>query len=304
MAKAGEFFVDLGVKGSDKTVSDVAHVKDGFSDLKSTSIETKAAMLAALAVLEQVVSTSGQLGTTLKNFEAVSGIAPQTLQRYEFAAQKAGVANESLLQSFLKLQTTAFDVRAGKGLPPWMSAIITSLAQSGQDVGSDWASRWQKDPTIGFQAMQQFAQLKNIDQSTRAQVLEQAGFAPDLVAALMRQALTPGKLSEAPSQVILNEHQVNQLDKMRQSADAGWSIMKGVFNKFLVGGLDVSDLASGGLMQEKVQHKMGNHISLENHQVIHIHGHGDPAKVKKAAHDGAMDAGKHISNTLSTQTSH
>lgn len=304
MAKAGEFFVDLGVKGSDKTVSDVAHVKDGFSDLKSTSIETKAAMLAALAVLEQVVSTSGQLGTTLKNFGAISGIAPETLQRYEVAAAKAGVSTDSLRGSFLKLQQVSLDVQGGANLPKWMSAIVTSLAQHGNDVGANYWQRWGEHPEQGFEAMRKYAIEKDIKPYIRYNTLLEAGFAPDLITNWMRGGLDQKALNAVPSTAILNNHQIDTLDKMRASADTGWAVIKGVFNKALVGGLDVSDLASGGLMQEKVQHKMGNHISLENHQVIHIHGHGDPAKVKKAAHDGAMDAGKHISNTLSAQTSH
>lgn len=304
MAKAGEFFVNMGIKGSEKTNSQLRQTTDGFADLKKMSVETKGAILAALYVLEKIVATSGQLGTTLKNFGAVSGIAPEVLERYQYAAKKAGVENDSLLQSFLKLQGTAFDVRAGKGLPPWMSSIITSLAQHGVNVGSDWAARWQQDPTIALQAMQKFAQLKDIDTSTRSIVLQQAGFAPDLVAALMRGALTPGKLAEVPSMAILNQEQVTNLDKMRQAWDNLGSYVAGGWNKGLAGFLKYSSMAGEGLMVENpnAPHHVIHHHKTEVHQQINVHGNADPSKIKKAAHDGAAEA--LTANTYSAQTSH
>lgn len=309
---AGEFFINLGIKGAEGTIGLVNKTKDGFGDLKSMAIESKAAILAALYALNKIVETSGQLGTTLRNFQSISGIAPETLQRYEYAAMKAGVANETLLQSFLKIQGMAFDVRAGKGLPEWMAPIITTLAQHGKDVGPDWAARWQKDPTLGLKALSDFALLPDIDKSTKALALQRTGAAPDLVAALMRGALTPSQIAQVSSRDILSEGEIKALDEARQKRDkilhrVGYGAHHVIANfsgylspeeKAMVESFDVPE--SRGQRRGTT---VNNKVSI--HQQINVHGHADPKQVKKAAHDGTMEgAGKIISTLPSAQTSH
>lgn len=290
---AGEMYVNLGLKGDEGTVGKLNKTTDAFSELKSMSIETKATILAALVALEKVVSTSGELGTTLRNFQTLSGIAPQVLERYQYAAQKAGVANESLLNSFIKLQQTAFDIRAGKGLPDWLTPIITSLAQHGHDIGPDWAARWQKDPTLGFQAMQQYARETDIDVSTRAITLERTGLSADLVAALMRGALTPSKLSQVPTDAILTSSEIGHLDTMRQKWDSLWSVVSHTGAKM------VSDVLESRDERRRNQIEYYKERGIVINQNINVHGNGDAQRLKKAAHDGTMDAGRQISQTVS-----
>ena len=49
---AGEMYVNLGLKGADSMIGGMGRIKEGLSDIKVMSIETKAAILAALAVFE------------------------------------------------------------------------------------------------------------------------------------------------------------------------------------------------------------------------------------------------------------
>lgn len=305
---AGEFFINLGIKGGEGTLGMVSKTKEGFGELKSMAIESKAAILAALYALEKIVSTSGELGTTLKNFQSVSGIAPEVLQRYQYAAMKAGVANDSLLQSFLKLQSMAFDVRAGKGLPEWMAPIITTLAQHGKPIGPDWPARWQKDPTLGLQALSQFALLSDIDTSTKALALQRAGMAPDLAAALMRGMLTPGKLSDVPKEIILSEKEIIRLDALNQKFNQGLKEVGSTLNATFAGrgwdeNVEFIHKMSEGIARRRKEHAEGKSFYIK--QQINVHGHADPKAVKKAAHDGVVEgAGKIISTLPSAQTSH
>lgn len=313
---AGEFFVNLGLKGADGTIGLLNKTTGGFSELKSMSVETKAAILGVLYALEKIVSTSGQLGTSLQNFKAVSDINPDVLQRWEYAAIKAGVPTQTLLNSFLKLQSVAFDVRAGKGLPEWLTPIITSLAQHGQDIGTDWASRWQKDPTLAFKAIQQFAQLSDIDRSTRALALERAGFDPNLVTALMRESFTQANLNKVPQSAILKRDEIERLDTMRQKWDSLWSIV-GITGSKMVSNimataeqrqamtLDYYHSHGQLLSRPGGIHHGGTQNKVDIHQQINVHGNQNPGKIKKEAHDGTMEASHKIISTLpSSQTSH
>lgn len=223
MASAGEMFINLGIKGADKTFGDLMKTNDAMKDLRSVSIETKAAILAVLYGIEKLVTTSGQLGTTLKNFSTISGVSADTIQRYEFQAKKAGVANEALRNSFLKVQESMMNIRAGEGLPKWLAAIITTLAQRGVDLGPDFVARAQKDPTLAFQAMEKYAQIpdKDIDRSTRAITLQQAGWDPAVITAMMKGLFSPEKLSSVPNSAILKSGEIDKLDALR----ARWDIL-------------------------------------------------------------------------------
>ena len=219
---AGELFINLGLKGADKTIGGLVATNSAMSDLRSVSIETKAAILAVLYGVEKLVTTSGQLGTTLKNFSTISGVSSDTIQRYEFQARKAGVANESLRNSFLNVQESMLGIRAGEGLPKWMAAIVTSLAQRGVDLGPDFVARAQKDPTLAFQAMEKYAQIpdKDIDRSTKAITLQQAGWSPDVVTAMLRGVFDPKKIAAVPGAALLNGNEIDKLDALRSRWDS------------------------------------------------------------------------------------
>lgn len=220
--KAGEFFVELGIKGAEGTLGALGKTNSAFADLKTMSIEAKAAILAALYGIEKLVSSSGELGTTLKNFSTISGVSTDVLQRYQFQAEKVGVANQSLQNSFKHVQESMLGIRAGEGLPKWMAAIVTSLAQRGVDLGPDFVARAQKDPALAFQAMQKYALIpdKEIDRSTKAITLQQAGWSPDVVTAMLRGVFTPEKLAAVPSSAILSGNEIDKLDALRARWDS------------------------------------------------------------------------------------
>lgn len=314
---AGEFFVNLGIKGAEGTMSIIKGARGGFEGLKESSIETKAAIIATLYALTKMVTMAGEMGTTLKNFQSVSGVVPEVLQRWQYAAEKAGVPTQSLLNSFLKMQGTAFDIRAGKGLPEWLAPIITTLAQHGQDIGSDWASKWQKDPTQAFQAFQKYALLTDIDKSTRAITLERTGLSPELVAALMRGALTPSALGKVPDFAIRTKKEVDTLSRADERLTSAGNIIGSLKDRLVaIGEIYMENKDSqrerDRIKFEKIVNTPGHkglfgptQNKVEIHQQINVHGSGDPTKIKKAAHDGTMDASHKIISTLSSaQTSH
>src|ERR1700744_4238817 len=101
----GSLFLNLGIKGSEKTVGALTDVKKGLGELGSMSLEAKAGIVAAMYALEQLFATSGKAGTDLTNFNAITGESVKTLQQYQYAARQVGVSNQEVEGSFKTLQS-------------------------------------------------------------------------------------------------------------------------------------------------------------------------------------------------------
>jgi hypothetical protein len=86
---AGEFFVNLGIKGSEKSLDALSSVKSSFKSLTSSSLEAKAAIVAAFYELGKATSASGDFGMSIENQSVLLGVAAKTIQAYDLAASDA-----------------------------------------------------------------------------------------------------------------------------------------------------------------------------------------------------------------------
>src|SRR5581483_1123829 len=98
--KVGDLFVELGIRGSEKTISAFTNVKQEMGGLASMSLEVKAAIVGALYALEQLVAHSNALGTNLATTSTVLGVSAKTLQQYGYAALQVGSNLEEVEGSF------------------------------------------------------------------------------------------------------------------------------------------------------------------------------------------------------------
>lgn len=206
----GELFVSLGVKGTGKAIDAIDSVKKGLQGIASTSLETKAAIVAAIYALERLFTSSGQRGTALENFSALSGIATKTVQQYQWAAQQVGLSNEEVTGTFINLQKNMTKTLLGKGAPEGLGMF----ARKGGNVTSEDIAEYQKHPEELLQKLQQYAQTeKNV--GLRNEVLESFGVGGNMIAALQRNAFNPKALNSAPT---YSDQQITQLDK----ANVAW----------------------------------------------------------------------------------
>lgn len=206
----GELFVSLGVKGAEKTVGAITTVKDGLKGIASTSLETKAAVVAAIYAIERLFQASGQRGTALENFSTLTGMATKTIQQYQWAAQQVGISNQEVEQSFISLQKNMTKTLLGKGAPEGLALF----AQSGGNVTAEDIKKYQEHPELLMQKLQEYAQKeKNV--GLRNQVMESFGLSQNMIAGLSRNAFTPEVMSKAPT---YNDQEIGNLDK----ANAKW----------------------------------------------------------------------------------
>lgn len=206
-----ELFVNLGIKGADKTFSAMVNVQQGLKGMASTSLEAKAAIIGAMYALEQLFAKSGAAGTGLTNFSALVGMDTKTLQQYQYAARQMGVTNEETAQTFKTLQENMTKISLGQGTPALFGHVSLMLGSfTDKDI-----DKFMKNPELLLQKLQDFAQ-KEKRIGIRNQALSAFGVGPNMSAALARGAFKPQTLSKAP---IYGEGEIRALDR----ANIAWS---------------------------------------------------------------------------------
>ena len=86
---AGEFFVNLGIKGSEKSLDALSSVKSSFKSLTSASLEAKAAIVAAFYELGKATSASGDFGMNIENQSILLGTSTKMIQALDLSMSDA-----------------------------------------------------------------------------------------------------------------------------------------------------------------------------------------------------------------------
>jgi hypothetical protein len=230
--KAGDFYVNLGLKGSEDSQRKLDKQNDSFKDLKKVSTEAKLAILAMLYGVERMVSQYGAAGQEVQNFSTITDIASQKLLAYEAQAQKVGAANGELSSTFDKLQQQMFGVMTGSGVPPWLATITGTLqgmgVQFSPEERKNTAQAWGANPDLFFQRMSQFANNKILDHWKTTNVLREMGFSDNIIAGMMQHKFDPAAIQGAMGQV-WSDGTVKNLAKVNSE----WVNMGLNFKKFM-----------------------------------------------------------------------
>lgn len=132
--KVAELFVNLGVKGGEKSAGVLSNVKKQMGDLKSISLETKAAIVAVVYGLEKMMSASAKNGMELQQFANFTGMSTDMLQRWQYMARQSGVAADEMSSGFKNVQMAMDKMRTGQGAPIGFQGIARSLELSGSSL--------------------------------------------------------------------------------------------------------------------------------------------------------------------------
>lgn len=201
----GEFFINLGIKGADTAGKALGGVKSGLGDVKSMSLEAKAAIIGVVYGLEQLMSHSAQMGTDLTNFNALTGMSTKELQQWQYAARQAGVSGEEMTGSLKAVQNAMTNMLLGKGAPEGMAMLANK-------VGFDPAKA--RDTMYVMGQLQKFAQA--VPKDVGNNMLKSFGISEGTIAAMRRNAFTPQAFAKAPT---YSNGEIGQLDKV----NVAWS---------------------------------------------------------------------------------
>lgn len=206
-----ELFINLGVKGTDKTLGGIQSVQKGLKDTASTSLEAKAALVGAMYALERLFSASGKVGTDLTNFNATVGTSAKTLQQYQYAARQVGVSNEEVTGTFRSLQKSMTDTLLNGQAPKGMARLAQVLG----DVKKEDIEEWSRKPELLFQKLQEYAN-KERSLPLRNEVLRSFGLGDNMIAGMARNGFRPDVMQRAPT---YSDKEVASLDR----ANVAWS---------------------------------------------------------------------------------
>jgi hypothetical protein len=201
-----ELFVNLGIKGSEKTVGALSDVKKGLGGIKDTSLEAKAAIVGAMYGLERMMAISGAAGTNLTNFSALTGLSARSLQQWQFAARQAGVSNDELTGSLKGVQNSMANMLLGKGAPEGIALLSKA-------VGGIDPKRY-RDTFYMMTKLQEGIQKMTPEMG--AMVGKSFGLSEGVIAGMRRNVFTPDMLAKAPT---YSDKEIASLDK----SNIAWS---------------------------------------------------------------------------------
>jgi hypothetical protein len=185
----GELFVNISIKGADKSVEALVSIKTGLSKVASMSLEAKAAILAVVYGLEHMMAISDHTGTELLQFSTLTGLSAVELQKWQHAAMEFGVSSEEVSGSLKGLQGIMTTMLTGGGTPRGMGIFA-------QAVGFDPARA--RDTFYVMKKLQEFAQTKLVPQDIANQVLKSFGLSDSVIAAMRNNAFNPKALDASP----------------------------------------------------------------------------------------------------------
>ncbi len=200
-----ELFVNLGIKGDGSANKALKGVKSGLGEVKSMSLEAKAAIIGVVYGLERMMSASAQQGTNLTNFGALTGLNTQKLQEYQYAARQAGIANEEMAGSIKGVQNSMTQALLGKGLPEGYASVASKTGLKEGDL---------RDTFKVMEKLQEYANITPPD--VGAQMIKSFGVSEGVIAAMYRKAFRPEVFAKAPKYA---EGELRSLDKV----NVAWS---------------------------------------------------------------------------------
>lgn len=210
LTQIAELFVSLGLKGEGQVSKGLTDVKKGMGEVKSISLETKAAILAVVYGLKSMTSAAGALGTGLSNFAALTGLSIKQLQQFEYAAIQGGSSADELKSTVMGIQKAMAGIDLNKGVPEGL--FLISQAAGGIDFSK------KDDPFYMIKAIQKGVQAIGSGpkgKAIAAYLAESLQVSPDMIAAMQKNSFREDIFKKAP---IISDRQADQLNKV----DIAW----------------------------------------------------------------------------------
>lgn len=231
--EVAELFVKLGIDGDGKFINGLKKADQTLKSVASSSFLAKTGIgLMAVAILKAAQAASN-FGKSLSFFESFTGISAESLQKFTYAGELAGIKAEETKSTFasLRKQMDEFAV-SGEG-PQWLNELA-----KGVDLDLDKAI---KDTTYLFSKIQQYAANPAIDKMQKRLVLGSFGLSDNMTAAMMEGAFNKKAMNQAP--IVSKEEigilsQINaEFSKFSAQIKVAGAQLVAAFGKDLVGGI-------------------------------------------------------------------
>lgn len=207
-----EFFINIGIKGDSKTNKALKDTKSNLDDVKSTSLEAKAALIAILYGMEQIMSNAAQRGMELQQFGNLTGLSADKLQRWQYMARQSGESAEDMAGSIKNVQNAMTNMLLGKGAPEGLGVLAKT-------VGFD--SSKARDTFYVMDKLREYARTAPPDMGNH--ILKSFGLSDDAIQTMRTSKVELDKIK--PSQ-IYSSSEIAQLAKVQVAWANLWNTMK------------------------------------------------------------------------------
>ncbi len=205
-----ELDVLLQVKGSAAANRALEGVDSGLKDIWSTSIATKAAILAAVYAVERLTTGAAKDGAELVALSTILQTTPAKLQAVTLALQPFNVSAQEVSASLLSLQSAVAKMVFNKDAPAYFKLFTAAVGGLDKDklMGPD-------GPLYFLEKLHEFSKMGQ--PLVMRELLEGMHISPNLFQALER--LSPDKkLDSLKGMNVLLNSQYTELDKV----NAAW----------------------------------------------------------------------------------
>lgn len=195
-----EFFVTLGVKGEGSAKKAISGVDGALKEVKSTSLEAKAAIVGVIYGLERMMSQSAQAGTGLQQFAAFTGESLEQLQRWQYAGRQFGVSAEEVEASIKGVQSAMAQMRLTGNAPSGLNFLATTVGLTDADLDK---------PFVMMKKLQELA--KQQKGAIGNEVLKSFGLGDSMIGSMRKDAYNDEAFAKA---LVYTEKQAESLRKV------------------------------------------------------------------------------------------
>lgn len=218
-----DFFINLGIRGQEKTVQGISAVKQGLEDTKSMSLATKAAIVGTVFALERLTNAAGERGMAFKQFAEFTGLSANMLQRWQVMARQSGVSAEEVTGSIKGVQSAMSDMLLGKGAPEGMG-MLASI------TGGFDASR-ARDTFYVMNKLREFAQKTASTPDVANKVLQSFGLSEGTIQMLRTSKV---ELDKIKPNLLLSDSEFKRLADVQVMWANFWANMKMVTDRLTI----------------------------------------------------------------------
>lgn len=152
-------------------------MKKAFGGITSTSLETKAAILGVIYGLGRLTADTTAVGTALVQFNNLTGLSGDRLQRWQYLARQSGESAEQMTADITNLQAAIAKIYLTGDKPAGLNALANTL-------GRDFDPSRMRDPYYMMDKLREAAVKLRGNADIRNQVLKTFGLSDATVGAM------------------------------------------------------------------------------------------------------------------------
>jgi hypothetical protein len=203
-----ELFVNIGVKGADKTAAGVSKIGSGLKETASQGLAAKAAILGILYGVERLTASYGKQGANIMSASTALGESADVIGRWTKAGSMFNVSGEEVIGTMFGIKNAMVEMQKGKGGPEGFSIFA---ARTNLDL------KRINDANYMLKKLQEFAKIG--DPNLVRSLMKGYGISDNMFAFLRRYTGDVDKITGG----FMGEKQARNMERINQQWTKFWN---------------------------------------------------------------------------------